>query len=149
MIKEANDKWVSFYKAHEGRSPRPTFLEALARFEPAAPDSLPRYAIDLGCGDGTETLALIQNGWQVLALDKESLAIDYVHAKVPTQYQAQLETKVISLEDLSLPNADFIYAGFSLPFCPPAQFETMWAKIVAAIQTGGRFAGQLFGDRDA
>ena len=31
----------------------------------------PKNAIDLGCGAGRDTIFLIKNGWNVLAIDKE------------------------------------------------------------------------------
>ena len=40
-------------------------------------------------------------------------------------------------------------ASFALPFCEPRHFLGLWARIVAAIRPGGRFAGQFFGRRDS
>ena len=39
-------------------------------------------------------------------------------------------------------------ASFALPFCPPAEFERTWQRIVGSLAHGGRFCGQLFGERD-
>jgi hypothetical protein len=50
---------------------------------------------------------------------------------------------------VALPACDLIYAGYSLPFTPPAHFPTLWRQIVAALKPGGRLAGQLFGNRDS
>jgi hypothetical protein len=44
---------------------------------------------------------------------------------------------------------DFVYAGFSLPFCTPQHFPRLWEGIVAALTPGGVFAGQLFGEHDS
>ncbi len=52
------------------------------------------------------------------------------------------------MEGLSLPKVDLVYASFSLPFCAPAEFPSLWATIRRALVPGGHFAGQLFGDRD-
>jgi SAM-dependent methyltransferase len=102
----------------------------------------------LGCGDGTETLALLEAGWRVLAVDSTPAAIEYVQSKVKDEHRIQLETKIGSFEELDLPKADLIYAGYSLPFCRPEYFDRLWANITASLSPGGRFAGQLFGDRD-
>ena len=54
-----------------------------------------------------------------------------------------------SFEDAHLPKTDFVYAGYSLPFCNPDYFDRLWANIAASILPDGRFAGQLFGIRDS
>lgn len=45
-------------------------------------------------------------------------------------------------------NADLINASFALPFCKPESFGELWAWIVRTLRPGGRFSGQIFGDRD-
>jgi tellurite methyltransferase len=57
-----NEVWTNYYKAVTGRAPRPLLLEVVARFQKKGKDSS-LQAIDLGCGDGTETLALLGAGW--------------------------------------------------------------------------------------
>jgi SAM-dependent methyltransferase len=146
---EEEPSWEGYYKWIEGREPRPLFLEVLARFDAKSDPSSPLHAIDLGCGDGTETLALLDAGWQVLAIDGEPAAITQVQSKVRTELQPQLEIRIASFEDLELPETDFVYAGYSLPFCKPEYLDHLWANITARIRPGGRFAGQLFGIRDS
>ncbi len=149
MEQAPESSWTGYYNVQSGRAVRPFFLDALARFAALMPSAAPRLAIDLGCGDGTETLALLQHDWQVLAIDQEAEAIRRVQAKVPSGYQARLTTQVWAFEQVLLPSADFVYAGYSLPFCAPKHFDALWAKIVAALPVGGRFAGQLFGNHDS
>jgi tellurite methyltransferase len=145
---DQSDLWANYYKALTGRSPRPLLLDVVTRFQKEAKDSR-LQAIDLGCGDGTETLALLEAGWNVLAIDKQAEAIARVREKVPAQYNKQLQTRVAAFETITLPSADLVYAGLSLPFCSPAHFAALWNKIVTSLREGGRFAGQLFGDRDS
>src|SRR5919202_1577408 len=91
-------RWPAYYKWGEGRPPRPLLLDVLARWEAEAADGAPRQAIDLGCGDGTETLALLQDGWHVLAVDREPEAMAYVRAKVAPEHEARLETRIAAFE---------------------------------------------------
>ena len=42
-----------------------------------------RMAIDLGCGDGTDTLALLDRGWSVLAVDIEPAGLALLRSRIP------------------------------------------------------------------
>lgn len=142
-----HDVWSRFYHANVGRAPRPLFVEALALAAPQPADAL-RQAVDLGCGDGTETLALLQHGWQVLAIDQQPQALALVAHAVPPELTHLLQTRCAPFEELELSATDFVYAGYSLPFCAPHQFEALWRTIGAALRPGGLLAGQLFGVHD-
>lgn len=141
---EEHSRWTNYYKARTGRPPRPLLLAAMARFAGTAG----LQAIDLGCGEGTDTLALLQQGWQVLALDQQPEAITRLQAQTPPEVVGRLQTQTVAFEAVTLPPADLIYAGFSLPFCHPDHFAAFWDKLVNAVRPGGRFAGQIFGERD-
>ena len=52
------------------------------------------------------------------------------------------------MEEVELPEADLIWAGFSLFFCPPGRWSEVWPKVRAAVRPGGRFGGQILGERD-
>ena len=41
-----------------------------------------RMAIDLGCGDGTDTLALLDRGWSVLAVDIEPAGLALLRSRI-------------------------------------------------------------------
>ncbi|BCL38208.1 class I SAM-dependent methyltransferase [Nostoc sp. MS1] len=140
--------WSAYYQAVEGRPPRETLLEALARFD-NLPTDTPRFAVDLGCGDGRDTVEILRRGWRVLGIDGTEEAIALLKNRPDIDYN-RLETLVTRFEDLALPESvDLINASFCLPFCPPEHFPSLWHKIVAALPVGGRFCGQLFGDRDS
>jgi trans-aconitate methyltransferase len=141
--------WEEFHKWSKGRDPRPLFVETVAKFDAKSGDARRLQAVDLGCGDGTETFALLDAGWEVLAIDSVPTAIASIQSKVPDDLQLQLETGIAAFEDLELSEADLVYAGYSLPFCRPEHFDRLWATIVACIRPDGRFAGQLFGPRDS
>ncbi len=135
-------KWSDYYQAVEGRPPRETLLMALEKFEE------PQFAVDLGCGDGRDAVELLKRGWRVLGIDGEAEAIARLQSR-PNIDLNRLETRVMRFENLVLPTVDLVNASFCLPFCPPEHFSELWNKIVAALRVGGRFCGQLFGDRDS
>jgi tellurite methyltransferase len=140
--------WDEYYGKIEGRAPRQLLLDALKSF-PDDPAPFARQAIDLGCGDGTETAVLLERGWEVLAVDGEPAAIGRLLKKVPPQGKAHLRTQVAKFKDVLLTPADLIHASLSIPFCEPPYFTGLWDKIVSATRRGGRFAGQFFGRRDS
>lgn len=146
-MSEEDNGWKEYYHKIKGRAPRQLLLDVLTYYSDE--NNKQRTAIDLGCGDGTESALLLERGWNVLAIDGEPAAIQHLLLKVPEEKRALLRTQVAKFEDVSLPPADLIHASFSLPFCPPADFNVFWSKIVNAIKPVGRFAGQFFGVRDS
>jgi SAM-dependent methyltransferase len=143
-----SQRWAKFYQATEDKPARETLLKAMAFFEQESQLPSPRTAIDLGCGVGNDTLALLKRGWQVLAIDKEAEAIQRLRQRVPVEHHGNLTTMVSAFEELELPKANLVNASFSLPFCAPDRFAVLWGEIINSIRQGGRFAGQLFGERD-
>lgn len=108
-----------------------------------------RLAVDLGCGEGTDALALLDRGWSVLAIDIEPAGLALLRARIPAGCAGRIRIVCASFADAVLPPAHLIQAGFSLPFCPPRQFPAVWAQLRRALVPGAIFAGQLFGTRDS
>ncbi len=136
----AEPTWSDYYAANEGRAPRDQLLEVLGRF------AEPGNAVDLGCGAGIDTLAMLDRGWRVLAVDAEAEAIDRVRHRAGER--PGLETRIWPMEEVELPSADLVWASYSLFFCDPARFPDVWTRIRTAVRPGGRFAGELLGERD-
>ncbi len=142
-------EWTDYYQAVQGRPPRETLLFALDRFDGEPGDNASRFAIDLGCGDGRDTVEILNRGWQVLAIDGEAKALDRLIQR-PDINRANLKTQVQKFEVLTLPtDVDLLNASFCLQFCPPEQFPQFWSKLVGCLRSGGRLSGQLFGVRDS
>jgi SAM-dependent methyltransferase len=136
----------SYYRATAERPPRATLLAALARFDGAAN---PRFAVDLGCGEGRDTIELLRRGWSVLAIDAEPKALAGLRARADLPAGAKLQTLAARFEDADWPAADLVNASFALPLCPAGRFPALWLRILGSLKPGGRFAGQLYGDRDS
>jgi trans-aconitate methyltransferase len=138
--------WTAYNAAQRGRGVRPLFAQVLA----LAGDGRGRRAIDLGCGAGIETLALLEAGWIVHALDNDQSSLAQLRQDAAEKSQRLLHTQVADLNDLpGLPEADLIYAGYALPFTHPARFVSMWATVQRSLRAGGWLAVNLFGDRDS
>ena len=119
----SDTNWEDYFRAIEGRVVHPLLLDALNLFTEEMLDSS-RFAIDLGCGDGTETAWLLEQGWDVLAVDGDPNAIKYLMKKVRRNQLGRLQTQIAKFEDMLLAPADLIHAAFSLPFCSPENTST-------------------------
>jgi SAM-dependent methyltransferase len=106
-------------------------------------------AIDLGCGGGTDALALLARGWAVTAIDQDEAGLRLLREAIPEASAGRVTIARAEFAELPLPSAGLVHAGFSLPFCAPGDFAGVWRGIRAALVPGGVFAGQLFGPRDS
>ena len=105
-----------------------------------------RTAVDLGCGAGRETRALLDAGWRVHAIDGVAPAL----ADLSPPLAQRLTVEVRHFAQLAaLPPADLVYAGYSLPYQPPDEFRRVWALIRSCLRPGGWIAANIFGERDA
>lgn len=105
-------------------------------------------AIDLGCGQGNDTVYLINNNFKVLGIDKENVE-EIIRERLSQDKQKYFQFKKQKLEDLKIPNTDLIIANFSLSFCKKEYFKLMWQKIVESININGYFVGTIFGINDS
>jgi trans-aconitate methyltransferase len=132
--------WSDYYEANDGREPREQLVEVLDRFD------RPGAAVDLGCGAGIDTVAMLDRGWEVLAIDAEPDAIERLRRRAPTD--SLLRTELSPMEEVIVPPVELVWASYSLFFCDPGRFAEVWSRIRAAVRPGGIFAGELLGDRD-
>jgi len=139
-----DETWRDYYRRTGFRPPRPTLLRALDGFPP----DFTGFAVDLGCGNGRDTVELLRRGWQVLALDAQAAAIEELRDRAGLPHPERLEARVDRFETARWPAADLVNSSFALPLCPPDAFPEVWRRIVDSLRPGGRFAGQLYGDRD-
>ncbi|MEO7146757.1 MAG: methyltransferase domain-containing protein [Terrimesophilobacter sp.] len=137
--------WSEFYASQAGRDARPTLLRATK-----LRNAPPGHAIDLGCGEGSDTRFLLRGGWQVLAIDGSEGVEQRVRFGVDASFLPALTVQRSDFGDLNaLPVADLVYAGFSLPFCRPDAFPILWSAIGSSVSSSGFFAGELFGPHDS
>lgn len=133
--------WVRYNGSQGGRAVRPLCLDAI-RLQP------PGVAVDLGCGAGIETRALLNAGWRVHAVDS-SPETPAVLLRTIGGVHDRLTVDVRRYETLdTLAPADLIYAGYSLPYQPSDSFHRVWDLLRATLRPGGILAVNLFGDRD-
>ncbi len=136
--------WADYYAAVSGRSSRPLLTRALDAWGERAPGR----AVDLGAGDGTETLALLGLGWRVTAIDVTPASAEIIGGRVAPQHRLLLQVQTASIELAEIDDIDLVYAGFSLPFVIPDAFPAAWSRILASLRPGGILAANLFGPND-
>jgi SAM-dependent methyltransferase len=141
-------EWETYYRAVAGRPLRELFVDATPFLPAAVPHDRPLVAVDLGCGDGTETLELLRRGWTVLAVDRSTEGIARLREAASPADRERLTTTIAPYCEVELPTADLVYAGLSLPFCDPVEFDEVWSRITSGIRVNGLFVGHLFGPHD-
>ncbi len=145
-----NKNWVNYYKITKQKTlPRKTLMKAIELFHCRNKLNLPKFAIDLGCGSGSDSLELLKHDWSVLAIDSQAEAISILLSSCPPSLKNKLKTEVTSFESLtSLPIPQLINASYSLPFLKPEFFYKFWKLILKTLHPGGLFAGTFFGIND-
>lgn len=142
----ADNDWDGYFKAVHGKPPRDTLLKALELF--GVDHAGPGVAVDLACGEGRDTLELLSRGWTVHAIEMSPTGLEMLDRRVRPEDRARLRMQLAPFATASWPSCDLLNCSYALPFCPPGEFAGLWQRIVSSIRPGGRFAGQLFGDRD-
>lgn len=143
---ERSAGWAAYYDKLRDRPPRRTLLAALDGFgtTPAA-----ALALDLGCGDGRDTIEMLRRGWRVIAVDAEPEALRQLQARTlpaggdVTPVNARLEEVPVPL------GVQLINSSFAMPLCEPEAFRDLWSRIREGLPSGGRFSGQWYGPRDS
>lgn len=107
----------------------------------------PGKAIEIGCGAGRDTKALIKHGWNVLAIDKEEVEAR-ISRRLNEDEKRHFRFSKQKSENIELEEADLILANFSLAFCDKNYFKEMWKKIEESSCKDGYFVGNFFGEKD-
>jgi tellurite methyltransferase len=140
--------WTEYYNNHRNSKPTYTLLKGLRYFNDRK-ISLSKKSIDIGSGQGTDVGELLNQGWDVLAVDKELEAEKIIIDRFSKFHGKKLITQVQKMESIIIPEITLVNASFSLPFCNPNKFSNLWSEITAKLSIGGIFCGQLFGLEDS
>jgi cyclopropane fatty-acyl-phospholipid synthase-like methyltransferase len=146
-VTEDGPDWAAYYRHTLGREPRPLFAKGLAALTAAGTE--PGQAIEVGYGDGTETLALLEAGWRVLAIDPAPEAADVLRSRTQAAASDRLELAVASAADVALPPFDLLYAGYALSFLGPIAFRRFWTRVRGRLRPAGFIVVNVFGVRDS
>lgn len=148
MTKHNPKRWREYYKATETADVKNFLLRSALR---SSSRRMPRTAIDLGCGYGADSKALLKEGYEVYAIDAQPQAIKHLRKSIRPTWRRRVHTKVARFEELrktNLPRVSLINASYSLFFCAPSSFERLWESLCGSLDEGGIFVGHFIGPKD-
>src|SRR5712692_9982615 len=123
--------WARFYKHTRERPPWPRMIRAVSLVAHR------ERALDLGCGAGRDTRYLLEQGFQVTAVDADANAM----AILATFPQEKLRAIQSSFVDFEFESYDLINAHFSLPFLAREQSYAVFALAPPALNPEGISVG--------
>jgi trans-aconitate methyltransferase len=140
-VGEDRPTWRDYNDAQLDRPVRPLAARLIERA--GAGDGRP--AIDLGCGSGVETRALVAAGWHVTAVDTDASMPARLADLVDT---GDATTVVGDLRALELGRYALVHSSLTLPFLPLTDFAFVWERVRRSLLPGGWLGVDLFGVRD-
>lgn len=126
-----------YYEKTENALPHPMVKKIINMI------SNPKYAIDLGCGAGRDTIYLIKNGWKVLSIDRENTS-KIISSKLNNEELDKFNFECQEFENIELEKNNLLVANFSIPFCNKNYFNEFWNKICNSILKERIFCRELF-----
>ena len=93
------------------------FLRGWAAIEEAG--AVPGSGVDVGFGDGTETMHLLDAGWRVIAIDSALAAAEVLEPRVAADARDRLTTVTAPADEVDLPPFDLLYSAYVLPISRP------------------------------
>ncbi|MCL2574098.1 MAG: methyltransferase domain-containing protein [Defluviitaleaceae bacterium] len=131
--------WSQYNEKTKNKPIRPLLLKSLELF-----DGYKGNAVEIGSGAGNESIFLHNNGWNVLAVDKNLDGLNNLQKEYP-----QIQILNDAFENLNkLPECDLVFSAYSIPFCEPQYFNEFIDTLLKSLKTNGRFAGNFFGLND-
>lgn len=108
-------------------------------------------ALDIGCGNSTVALFLLQKNWKVICLDYSEKALN-----AAKNFMNKINDKWVESGQLTFVHADIakykwthsfnvIVAGSVLPYINPRDIKQVINNIHAHLKPGGHFIGNFFG----
>ncbi|AXE29472.1 hypothetical protein DK842_05885 [Chromobacterium phragmitis] len=114
----------------------PACSEAFVEFAATARGEV----MDMGCAYGVATIAALERGARVLAVDIDERHLQILSARVPPALKARLETQAGALPGMSVAKGRFaaIHASRVLHFLAPEAFRESLRKMAGWLAPGGK-----------
>ena len=148
--KTRREDWGEYREKTKQKPPTRPLVKLLEQLTPGK-------AIDLGPGAGTDTLFLLENGWEVLGIDIDPKTEDDIRSMIKSSDNLSSQNlderfafKNQDFENLELEKDAYdLVIGFnSLFFCKPESFKKIFKQITDSIKSGGYLLINLLGKND-
>lgn len=149
MLSRDSNHWSRYNQVQVGRPVRPLLTQALSCIGASR-----GRALDVGAGAGIESKELLAQGFDVLSVEPTRTSGELISQAITQanpEWLSRWELAVSPIQDIDLEPSHFccIYAGFSLPYCPPEAFADVWGRLLTSLAPGGLIAVDLFGPEDS
>jgi trans-aconitate methyltransferase len=136
MIGEKMDNKSNFYKKSQMFNRPSALLRGFFNMK-LNEELKDKKAIDFGCGVGNDTQFLIENGFFVTCVDKNSRSKEFVYEKLQNSDRYDFLNE--EFKDVKLPKVDLFYSCLSLQFINPMDIDSVMKKINDSINKRGFF----------
>ena len=139
--------WDAFYRTTRLEPAHITTSIALRSFDREGGSG--RRALDLGCGAGRDTWAMLERGWRVTAIDANRDALAHVRPSLLANHAERLTFTSTRFEEFQPDHpVALVNASLAMPFCKPRHFSAFCHRVLESIEPEGRFAGHFLGPHD-
>lgn len=99
--------------------------------------------LELGCGQGQDSVFFAQNGYQVLATDFSPFALAQALQKTPQELNSQIKYQALDIsQPLSVPHNSFdiVYSHLAIHYFDAIRTQALFDEIFSVLKPGGIFA---------
>lgn len=126
--------WNERYGKHDkiwSGNPNPQLVAEVSALRPGT-------ALDLGCGEGADTVWLAESGWQVTGVDISSVALERAAAHAQNlSFPGSIRWEHQDLLAWTPPAASFDLVSAQFMHLPKVDRDPMFAQLAAAVTGGG------------
>jgi SAM-dependent methyltransferase len=140
MSDDPSARWGDYFRETQHREPSKLLKEAIAYVSHRG------RALDLGAGALVDSRYLIEQGFEVTAVDSSAEAAVYAEG---LGERFNLVTIRFDVYDFPVSAFDVVNARYALPFNPPETFNGMFERLKASLAPGGVLVGDFFGPEDS